>query len=56
MASIDGKTFKRDIALQNLHDSPTYYAEVLVYHVCDCEPEFVEKGAQTVWNIDHWAT
>jgi hypothetical protein len=38
--------FKPKIALQNLHDSPTRYAEGFGQHVCACEREFVEKGAQ----------
>jgi hypothetical protein len=51
-----GELFQPKIALQNLHDGPTRYAEVSGRHVYACKREFVEKGAQTFWNVDHWAT
>jgi hypothetical protein len=56
VAPVDGSIFKPKIALENLHHGPTRYAEVFGHHVCACELEFVEKGAQTFWNVDHWPT
>jgi hypothetical protein len=46
VAPIDERTFKVKIALQNLHDGPRLYAKGFAHHVCACEREFVEKGAQ----------
>jgi hypothetical protein len=51
-----GQLFKPKIALQNLHDGPTRYTGVFGHHVSFCEREFVEKGAQALCNVDHWAT
>jgi hypothetical protein len=44
--SSTGGRFKLKIALQNLHDRPTRYAEMFEHHVCACEREFIKKGAQ----------
>jgi hypothetical protein len=41
-----GELFKAKIALQNLHDGLTRYAEVFGHHICTCKREFVEKGMQ----------
>jgi hypothetical protein len=41
-----GELYKPKIALQNLRDGPTRYLKVFGHHVCACEWEFVEKGAQ----------
>jgi hypothetical protein len=41
-----GELFKPKIAMQNLHNGATRYAEVFGHHICACEREFVEKARQ----------
>jgi UDP-galactopyranose mutase len=41
-----GELFEHKMALEDLHDGPKRSAEVFGYHVCACEREFAEKGAQ----------
>jgi hypothetical protein len=43
---LTAELYKLKIALSNLHDGLTRYAEVFGYHVCACERGFVEKVVQ----------